>query len=79
MHAAQAKYGALCGIVPDRALGGVRHFMLVEATMWFRKSVTSGIVVLIATCTSNQTLHHAQTSTVHMNEVRLLYRDLAVG
>ena len=25
--------------------------MLVEATMWFRKSVTSWMVVLIATCT----------------------------
>ena len=40
--------------LPERALGGVRHFMLVEATMWSRNSATSGMVVLIATCTSSQ-------------------------
>ena len=51
---AQLMQGALTCVLPERALGGVRHFMFVEATMWFRKSVTSGIVVLIATCTSSQ-------------------------
>ena len=45
---------------PDRALVGVRHFMLVEATMWFRNAVTSGMVVLIATCSSSRSLSEHQ-------------------
>jgi hypothetical protein len=36
--------------LPSRAAGGVRHFMLVDATMCCRNASTSVMLVLTATC-----------------------------
>lgn len=45
-------------VLPSRAVGGVRHCMLVVATMWSRKGLQSVKVVFTATLFSHSNSAH---------------------